>query len=84
MTEKDLKRLSREDLLEILIDQMKENEDLKQKLEEAEKKLEDRSIQISECGTLAEASLKLGGVFEAVDRAVDIYLKNVAKSKKSS
>ncbi len=77
MTEKEMKRLNRGELLEMLIIQMEENEELKKKLAETEKALADRRIQVEESGTLAEAVLRLNDVFEAADRAAAQYLENI-------
>ncbi len=77
MTDKELKRLNRSELLEMLILQMEENEELRKKLAEAEGELNDRRIKIAESGTLAEAALRLNGIFEAADRAAAQYLENV-------
>lgn len=68
MTDKELKRLSRAELLEMLLAQNEENERLKTELAQAQKALDDRRILIDECGTMAEAALKLNGVFDAVDK----------------
>ena len=76
MTEKELRRLSRAELLEMLLAQTEENRQLKKELQEAEESLEDRRIAIEESGTMAEAALRLNGVFEAADRAVQQYLEN--------
>lgn len=76
MTEKELRRLSRAELLEMLLAQTEENRQLKKELQEAEEALEDRRIAIEESGTMAEAALRLNGVFEAADRAVQQYLEN--------
>lgn len=77
MTEKELKKLTRAELLEILIYQTKQITELEQKLEEAEEALEDRRIRIQNAGSIAEASLELSGIFEAAQRAADQYLENV-------
>ena len=79
MTDKELRRLSRKELLEMLIEQMNENEELKQKLDRAESELKDRNIMIENAGSLAEAALKLNDVFEAADRAAQQYLENVRR-----
>ncbi|MCB6992786.1 DNA repair protein [bacterium 210820-DFI.6.37] len=79
MTDKDLRRLNRAELLEMLLAQMEENEKLKQSLEETQKALADRRIAIDQAGTLAEAALKLNGVFDAADRAVRQYLENIQR-----
>lgn len=77
MTDKDLKKLRRVDLLEMLVALSKENEELKQKLKAANKELENRRIAINEAGSIAEAALKLNGIFEAAQRAADQYLDNI-------
>lgn len=77
MTDKELRRLSLSELLEMLIAQMQENEKLKQSLEEANAALSNRRIVIEQAGTMAEAALRLNGVFEAADEAARQYLENI-------
>ena len=77
MTDKELRRLSRSELLELLIAQMEENRKLEKSLEEARTALSDRQIRIEHAGTMAEAALRLNGVFEAADRAACQYLENI-------
>lgn len=84
MTEKELKRLSRAELLELLLAQTEENERLRQQLNQAQTELKDRRILIENCGSMAEAALKLNGVFDAVDRAVQQYLDNVRRTAQES
>ena len=79
MTDKELKRLSRSELLEMLIAQMKENEALQSRLELAEAQLNDRQIAVEKAGTLAEASLSLNGVFLAAEAAAQQYLENIER-----
>ena len=79
MTEKELKRLSRAELLELLLAQTEENEKLKKRLQAAEAALSDRKIIMEKAGTMAEAALKLNGVFEAADRAARQYLENIIR-----
>ena len=76
--EKDLlKKLSRQDLLEMLIESEKHVEQLEKELEEAKEKLSDRRIMIENSGSIAEAALKLSGIFEAAQAAADQYLENI-------
>ena len=77
MTEKELKRLRRSDLLELLLAQSKENQKLQQELEEARAQLADQAIKIEKAGSMAEAALQLSGIFEAADRACTQYLENI-------
>lgn len=77
MTEKEVRKLSRLQLLEILVEQANEIEQLKTELKETKEQLADRKIVIEQSGSLAEAALRLNGVFEAAQRAADQYLENI-------
>lgn len=77
MTAKELKRLTRSDLLEMMIALTEENERLRQKLEQTTKQLEDKILEAEDSASLAEAALRLNGVFEAAQAACDQYLLNV-------
>lgn len=76
MAEKDLRKLNKVELLELLVEQGRENLALKARLEAAEAELAQRRIAIAESGSIAEAALKLAGVFEAAQKAVDLYREN--------
>ena len=76
MTEKELRHLSRKELLEILIDQTKEITSLRDTVQKLENELTERRITIAESGSLAEASLKLNGLFADADKAAKQYLEN--------
>lgn len=77
MTDKELRRLSRAELLQMLITQMEENERLNSRIEEMQNELDQRQIAIENSGSIAEAALKLNGVFEAADKAVKQYIESV-------
>lgn len=77
MTDKELKKLNRAELLELLIAQMKENRQLKDELQSAKAALEDRDIAIDKAGSIAEASLQINGVFRAAEAAAAQYLENI-------
>ena len=79
MTDKELRRLSRSELLEMLIAQTAENDQLKTRLEQAEAQLRDRRIAIDKVGSLAEAALSLNGVFQAAEAAAQQYLENIQR-----
>ena len=77
MTEQELKKLSRQDLLELLILEVRENERLTVRLAEKEALLQERRIQLERSGSIAEAALQLNGIFEAAQAAADQYLENI-------
>lgn len=77
MTDKELKRLKRVDLLELLIAQSRENERLHRELEEVRGKLEAKELALEQAGSIAEAALRLNKVFEAAQAAADQYVLSV-------
>lgn len=79
MTDKELRKLKRTDLLELLIEQSKEVESLKKRIGELEAELADRRLLIYKSGSIAEAALKLNGVFEAAEAAAQEYLENIRR-----
>ena len=79
MSRKDrqnLKRLSRTELLEMLIGEEKRIEELERELAAAREELADKRIRIEQSGSIAEAALRLNGIFEAAQAAADQYLWN--------
>lgn len=77
MRDKDLKRLNRRELLEMLIIQTRKVEALEGQLKEASLRLESRELQIKEAGDLAQAVMKLNGIFEAAQNASSQYIENI-------
>ena len=77
MTEKELKRLNRAELLELLLEQTRRAEELEARLSEKEAELEQRKITLERTGNIAEAALALNKVFEAAQAAADQYLYSV-------
>ena len=77
MADKELRKLSRKQILELLLRLTEKSESLQAELDEANKKLNNRLLIKSEAGSIAEASLKLNGVFEAAQKAAEQYLYNI-------
>ena len=79
MTDKELKRLTRSELLEILLDQAQEIEQLNGKINKLEEKLQARTIMLEESGSIAEASIAITNVLQEAQKAADIYLGNIKR-----
>ena len=74
MTEKELRKLNRYQLLELLVMQTERVEKLQKQLEQKEAQFNDQDIRLTTMGSIAEATLELHGVFEAAQAAADTYL----------
>ncbi|MBR5023276.1 MAG: DNA repair protein [Oscillospiraceae bacterium] len=83
MTEKDLRKLNRYQLLELLIMQTERADKLQTKLETTEAQLREQELQLSSLGSIAEASLQLKGVFKAAQDAADMYIAAAKKQAES-
>lgn len=78
MTDKELKKLSRNDLLRLLLEQSKKLQMLEEDYNAAVSELKNRKIVLENAGSIAEAALKLSGVFEAAQAACEQYTENIA------
>lgn len=84
MQEKELHKLGKTDLLTIIYKQEKQIQRLTKEVEELKQQLDDRTIQIKEAGSIAEASLKINKIFEVAQQAADEYLRSIKEVNKPS
>lgn len=77
MNEKQLRRLKKVELLEIMLAQGRRIDELEEELALVRQQLEEKRLKIEKAGSLAEASLQLTAIFEEAQRACDIYLTNL-------
>ena len=82
MTEKELKKLNRKQLLELLLIQTSRADALESELDSMRQELAKQEIIKTEAGSIAEAALKLNGVFEAAEAAAAQYLVNIKRLNK--
>ena len=74
MTEKELKKLNRYQLLELLVMQAERADDLQQKLDAMEKLVSAQELQMSNLGSVADAAIQVSGILEATQKAADLYM----------
>lgn len=66
MDSKALRKLSREDLLTMLIEQSKELETLKSRVQELQQQLEDRSELLAQTEKIAQAAEKIDQMLKSI------------------
>lgn len=76
---KDIKKLSRADLIEIIYSLKKSEEALQEQVEALRAELDDRTIKLEKLGSVAEAAIAVSGVFDAAQSAADTYLDEVKR-----
>ena len=79
MTDKQLRKLNRAELLELLLEQSREIDRLQEELTETREALQERNLKIESCGSIAEAASEVNSLFHAAQRAADMYLLNVQR-----
>ena len=83
MTDKELRKLSRADLIAMMLEMAKENQRLQQELDVAQNSLNSRKIAIENAGSLADAAMQLNGVFEAAEDACSQYTRNLQERSRN-
>ena len=77
MTDRELRRLGRAELVDIIYELQSRNQQCEAEIEKLQKALDDKILKIASAGSIAEAALKLSGIFEAVQAAADQYLASL-------
>lgn len=77
MTNKELRKLKRTELIELLLMQSRELDEQRARRQELEEQLEGRELKLREAGSIAEAAMELNHVFAAAQSAANQYLENV-------
>ena len=78
---KELKKLSRRELVDIIY-QLKKNEQEKQEqIAALEEELQDKRIRISVAGSIAEAAIDITQIFSSAQRTADLYLHEISAMK---
>ena len=84
MFSKELKRLSRRELVDIIY-QLKKNDQQKQEqIDALEKALQEKRIRVSVAGSIAEAAVDITGIFSAAQSTADLYLHEIACMKEET
>ena len=74
MTDKELKHLSRAELIDIIYELQKQSEEKDAQMQKMQTALNERVLRMSKAGSIAEAAISVNGVFEAAQAAADQYL----------
>ena len=77
MTDKEFKRLSRAELIDIIYQFQLKQEKLTAENERLSKALADKRLRMSNVGNIAEASLEMHKVMQAAQKAAEQYLEEI-------
>ena len=77
MTDKEFKRLSRSQLIDIIYQLQLKQEELTADNEKLSKALTDKRLRVSKAGNIAEAALEIHNVMQSAQDAADHYLEEI-------
>ena len=81
MISKELKKLSRRELVDIIYQMKKNEQQLQEEVASLQEALQDRRIRIEEAGSVADAALSITDVLSAAQKTADVYLYEISCMK---
>ena len=81
MISKDLKKLNRRELVDIIYQMKKNEQQMQEEIATLQASLQDKRIKLSSVGSIAEAAADISQVFSAAQTAADLYLQEIACMK---
>lgn len=84
MTDRELKNLSKAELIDIILRQTAEEEKLMRQVEALSRQVENRTLAVRDIGSIAQAALEVNGVFASAQSAADQYLATILEMKQTT
>ena len=84
MINKELKHLSRRELVDIIYQLKKNEQEMQEEIESLKNELGDKRIRISTAGSIADAAISVTNVFSTAQMAADIYLREISNMKEDT
>ena len=84
MVSKELKRLSRRELVDIIYQLKKNEQELQDQIASLQESLQERRIRMSVAGSIAEAATDITNIFAAAQRTADLYLQEISCMKQDA
>ena len=84
MISKELKRLSRRELVDIIYQLKKNEQKMQEEIESLKNELQDKRIRISTAGSIADAAMSVTNVFSTAQMTADLYLREISYMKENT
>ena len=81
MISKELKKLSRRELVDIIYQLKKNEQQMQEKIAALEEALQEKRIRVSVAGSIAEAAADITNLFSTAQLTADLYLREIASMK---
>ena len=84
MISKELKKLSRRELVDIIYQMKKNEQQMQEEIATLQESLQDKRIRLSVAGSIAEAAADITQVFSKAQMTADLYLHEIACMKEET
>lgn len=84
MVSKELRKLNRRELVDVIYQLKKNEEQMQEKIETLEAELEERRLHLSKVGSIAEAATNITGIFSVAQSTADLYLREISSMKEEA
>lgn len=84
MISKELKRLSRRELVDIIYQLKKNEQEMQEEIESLKNELQDKRISLSVAGSIADAAVSITNVFSTAQMTADVYLREISAMKEDA
>lgn len=82
--EKELKKLSRRELVDVIYQMKKNEQQLQDEIASLKEELNDKRIRISYAGSVADAAADVTQLFSTAQKTADLYLQEIAYRKEET
>ena len=84
MISKELKRLSRRELVDIIYQLKKNEQEMQEEIKSLKNELQDKRIRVSVAGSIADAAMSVTNVFSTAQMTADLYLREISYMKENT
>ena len=84
MINKELKHLSRRELVDIIYQLKKNEQEMQEEIESLKNELGDKRIRISTAGSIADAAMSVTNVFSTAQMTAELYLREISLMKEDT
>lgn len=84
MISKELRKLSRRELMDIIYQMKKNEQKLQEEIISLQEALQDKRIRLAEAGSISEAAASITNVFSAAQKTADLYLHEISCMKEET
>ena len=84
MISKELKKLNRRELVDIIYQMKKNEEQMQAEIAALQEALQEKRIRLSEAGSIAEAAVSVTNVFSAAQTTAELYLDEITTMREAT